>query len=70
MDKQRMGEIALAMLRAQAKRNGIPVDPQEVNRNLERLTVETNVSKDELKEFGKIISQELLDACYRTRTEV
>jgi len=66
MDQRELGEIALAMVMAERKRNGIPVDPQVIEKNLEDLAVVTGISKDRLREFGKIISQRLLDACYRT----
>ena len=58
MEKERMGEIALALLRYYVRTEGYRVHPQ-LKRQLGNVAKATEIPQDELKEFGKKLLDEL-----------
>lgn len=70
MTKERRGQIALAMIKREMTKNGIPLSSNS-ERNLGNLAKELGkvqedlvLKGDELQEFIAIASKELLDKCY------
>ncbi len=59
MDEKRKGEIAWVLLKYRMGREGIRLNP-DIKRDLGNVAKETGIPQDELKEFGKILVEELL----------
>ena len=59
MEKERMGEIALALLRYYIRTEGYRVPPQ-IKRQLENLSRAIRIPQNELIEFGKKLFDELI----------
>lgn len=62
MEEKRKGEIGLALLKYQMSREGIRF--ANIKRESGNIAKAIDVPLDELKEFGKIIMQELLDETF------
>lgn len=60
MDLIRQGELARIMLKHVIREKGLHLT-RDNKRNMGNLAKEIGVSHDELKQFTKIISQEILD---------
>ena len=63
MDKKRKGEIAFALLKYRIGREGIRLTP-DIKRDLGNLATAIGIPLDELKEFGKILVEELLQEAF------
>ena len=63
MDKKRREEISLILLKYKAREEGMPYSPKKL-RELRNIATSTNIPFDELKEFMRIIAQELLDETF------
>jgi len=63
MDEKRKGEIALALLKYRIGREGIRLTP-DIKRELGNVAKATGIPQDELKEFGKILIEELLEETF------
>ena len=63
MDVEKQGKIALALLKYLARKKGVRLTP-DIKRELGNVAKETGVSVDDLKAFGKIITQELLEETF------
>ena len=63
MDEKRKGEIAIALLKYRAGREGIRLTP-DLKRDLGNVAKETGIPQDELKEFMKIFIEELLEKIF------
>lgn len=63
MDEKRKGEIALALLKYRIGREGIRLTPN-TKRELGNTAKETGIPQDELKEFGRILIEELLEETF------
>ena len=64
MDEKRKGEIAYKLLRFELQQDGIQLGPNQ-KRRLGNIAKSTGIPLAELKEFGKEISQELLEETYK-----
>lgn len=63
MDEKRKGEIALILLKYRMARSNLRLGP-DFKRELGNVAKATGISLDELKEFGRIIIEELLDETF------
>jgi len=63
MDKRRMEEISLVLLRYMAEKKGFRVSP-DIKRDIGNMAKDTKVDQKELLEFGKIIAQELVEKSF------
>ena len=63
MDEKRMGEIALRLVKDYIAHEGIQFT-SDTKRNLGNQAKRTGVSLDELKEFGKILIEELTEETF------
>jgi len=59
MDKERMGEIALVMLKYKIAKEGIAL--AELKRELGNIAKAINIPLDELKEFSTVFYKELIE---------
>jgi len=59
MDEKRKGEIAIALLKYRISREGIRLSPG-FTRELSNTARGTGVSQDELKEFARLLLEELI----------
>ncbi len=59
MDEKRRGEIAIALLKYQAGRKGIRLSPG-FTKELSNAAKRTGISQDELKEFARLLLEELI----------
>lgn len=64
MDPKKKGEIALAILRDKARKEGIRVFPDAFERDLGNLSSATGISKNELKKFYEEEYQLLFDEIF------
>ena len=64
MDERRKGEIALAVLKYRLNREGIRLSP-DMKRELGNIAKATEIPLDELKEFGKLLIEELLEETFK-----
>ena len=63
MDEKRKGEIALALLKYRIGREGIRLTP-DFKRELGNVANAIGIPQDELKEFGRILIEELLEETF------
>ena len=63
----RKGEIALALMRAQAKKEGLRLQPERIRRSVGQLSGKTGIPVDELMEFGELIAQELMRESFHAK---
>ena len=63
MNERRKGEIALALLKYRVGREGIRLTP-DIKRELGNVAKATGIPQDELKEFGRILIEELLEETF------
>ena len=63
MDEKRKGEIAMALLKHQLGREGIRLSP-DLRRELGNVAKATGIPQDELKEFERILIEELLEETF------
>jgi len=64
MDEKRKGEIALALLKYRMGREGIRLTP-DIKRELGNVVKETGIPQNELKEFGRIFIEEILEETFK-----
>jgi len=64
MDEKRKGEIALALLKYRMGREGIRLTP-DIKRELGNVVKETGIPQNELKEFGRILIEEILEETFK-----
>ena len=62
MNERRKGEIALALLKYRVGREGIRLTPDK--RELGNIAQATGIPEDELKEFGRILIEDLLEETF------
>ncbi len=63
MKEKRKGEIALSLLKYQISREGVRLTP-DIRRELGNIAKATGIPQDELREFGKILIEELLEETF------
>ena len=63
MDEKRKGEIAIVLLKYRMGREGIRLNP-DFKRDLGNVAKETGIPQNELKEFGRILVEELLEETF------
>lgn len=64
MDEKRMGEIAVARIRYQMRSEGFRLTPH-YSRELGNIAKATGIPLDELKEFDRILVEELVEDTFR-----
>ncbi len=63
MDEKRMGEIALAIVKNDLSRKGIRLNP-DLMRDVGNTAQATNIPRDDLRQFYKIIYKELFEKAF------
>lgn len=63
MDEKRKGEIALAVLKYRMSRERIQLGP-DIKREMGNVAKVIRIPLDELKEFGRILVEELLEETF------
>ena len=64
MDAKRKGEIALALLRLQAKKDGVRINPEGFKRDIGNIVKKTGVPKEELIVFFEEEVRRLIDEMF------
>ncbi|MFC1663385.1 hypothetical protein ACFL04_04470 [Patescibacteria group bacterium] len=64
MDAKRMGEIALILLRHRFRKEGMQLQPSAMKRRIGNLHKETEIPKEELEEFARILATELFQEAF------
>lgn len=67
MKKVRRGEIALALVRMQAREEGVRLLPRKVRGDLANLSRKADIPVEELREFGREITEELFRECFKDK---
>lgn len=62
MSKERMGEIALAYLKAKIRKDSISMDPEKIRREIGNIAKDTGIKPDEALSFTSILLAEAFDA--------
>lgn len=65
MDKNRQGEIALALLRYKTRKEGVTINPSTVKREFGNLAKELDIPIDELIEFARIETKLIVEECFK-----
>ena len=66
MDAKRQGEIALVLLKYLMRKKGLNLSPSMI-REFGNTSKETGIPIDELKQFSRLIMQEMLDECFEAK---
>ena len=66
MNEKRKGEIAYAILKDAFREQGVrKLDNSSIRRRLGNLSKRTDISRDELLEFGKLLLSEIVEEAFK-----
>ena len=69
MDDKRKGEIALAVLKRNMRRDGLKLQHEDMHTNIEKRAQEIGIPVEEVKEFAEMMAREFVDDFFKKLKE-